>query len=625
LASGVVNEPEMLRVALADADPVILLMVYAQLTGDLAPLDEARAHIRFAKEQQPDDIPQSITRNVRERLSQLFAEGAPRERSLSDDQYAKMVSTCVGDDVPANYLPMLLGIAGIKQQTKPEIAKAPKDFRVLIIGAGLSGIAMAVYLKKAGVDFLVVERGNEVGGVWAANNYPGCGVDTASHFYSYSFAQNPDWSRYFALQPEIRDYIADCVERFGIASHLRLATNVSSARFDDKRQLWDVTLAGASGEEIVTASAVVSAVGQLSEPFYPEVKGLASFKGPVLHTGAWRGGLDYAGKRVALIGTGASSVQVGPTIAPDVQRLLVFQRSAQWFNSRTGYHRAVTDAQRWALRHIPGYSKWFRLRLAWQFGDLVWPALFVDASPADGVAISRANDALRRQWTAYMQERLQGRPDLLKKALPSYPPLTKRPPVDNGWFEMLRRDNVELITEAIKEITAHTIVTADGAAQDVDAIILATGFQASRMLKSIQVFGRDGQDIRALWSEDDPRAYLGITVPGFPNFFIMYGPNTNLGHGGNIIFHAECQANYIVSGLKRLFETKHQVFEVKSNVFAAFNDTLDDRLAQTVWSTPGISSSFKNSKGKVRSVSPWRLEEYWRMTRELDPRDYSWD
>jgi 4-hydroxyacetophenone monooxygenase len=620
----VVKDPDILQTALAEADPVILLMAYAQLTGDLAPLEEARPFIRLAKEQQPDDIPRAIMQGVRERLSTLLADGSRGEASLSDQQYAKMAATCAGDDIPANYLPMLLDISGVKTQTPVKAIRAPRAFRVLIIGAGLSGIAMAVFLKGAGVDFLIVERGKEVGGVWAANSYPGCGVDTASHFYSYSFDQNPDWSRHFALQPEIKRYIAACVERFGIAEHVRLATTVTGVRFDDGAKTWSATLAGPNGAETITASAVVSAVGQLSEPFYPSIPGLASFEGDVAHTGAWPNDFDYANKRVALIGTGASSVQVGPTIAPAVQRLLVFQRSAQWFNSRTGYHKPVTEGQRWAFRNIPGYSAWFRLRLAWQFGDLIWPALFVDANPDDGVAVSRANDALRRQWIAYMQDRLAGRPDLLEKTMPTYPPLTKRPPVDNGWFEMLRRDNVELITDRITACGPHSITTGDGVSHDVDVIILATGFQASRMLQSIQVKGRDGQDLRDLWSEDDPRAYLGIAVPGFPNFFVMYGPNTNLGHGGNIIFHAECQANYILSGLSRLFASGRQVFEVKPQVFDKFNDELDARLGQTVWSTPGVSSSFKNSKGKVRSVSPWRIEEYWRMTRALDPEEYIW-
>ncbi len=341
-----------------------------------------------------------------------------------------------------------------------------------------------------------------------------------------------------------------------------------------------------------------------------------------MHTARWPEGLDYAGKRVALIGTGASSVQVGPTIAPDVERLLVFQRSPQWFRNRAGYHSEVSEAHRWAFRNIPGYSQWFRARLGWQYGDLAWPALRIDAERGEGVLISKANDDLRTQWTAYMREQLTERPDLWPKVIPDYPPMTKRSPVDNGWFDMLKRDNVELVTENIDHVGADHITTTDGAVHGVDVIVLATGFQASRMLQSIQVKGRGGRDLRELWGEDNPRAYNGITVPGFPNFFLMYGPNTNLGHGGNIIFHAECQANYIVAGLRRLLESGHDTLEVKRDAFDRFNEKLDERLAGSVWATPGVNSSFKNSEGLVRSVSPWRIEEYWRMTRDLDEQDY---
>lgn len=619
------HDRDELRAALTDADPVILSTVLAHLTGDLSLLDRVRPFVRKAREQQPGDIPAELQQEVRDRLFDVLSGNPPAVPKLNDDAYASLIAACVGEQVPPEYMRMLLSNSALVTTPTAPIAQVPKDFRVVIIGGGLSGIAMAVYLQKAGVDFLIVERSAEPGGVWVDNTYPGCGVDTASHFYSYSFAQNPDWSRYFALKGEIKRYIADCVDRFGLRGRLRLNTKVQSAAYVDGEKRWKVTLVGPKGEESVDCGAVVSAVGQLNEPFYPSFKGLESFKGPVFHSARWPADVDHAGKRVALIGTGASSLQVGPTIAPDVKQLIVFQRSPQWLRAKPGYHDQVSAAHRWAFGNIPAYGNWFRLRLVWQYGDLAWPASRIDPNRGDGVRVSRANDDLRAQWTSYIREQVKERPDLLPKVMPDYPPMTKRTPVDNGWFDMLKRDNVELVTESIDHIGPGFVATKDGARHDVDIIVLATGFQASRMLQSIQVRGRGGHDLRELWGEDDPRAYLGITVPGFPNFFVMYGPNTNLGGGGNIIFHGECQANYITAALRRMFETGHDAIEVKQDAYDRWNAKLDERMSGSVFTTPGVNSSFKNAKGAVRSVSPWRIQEYWTMTRDLDDRDYRFE
>lgn len=613
-----------LRAALDEADPVILLMVLVQMSGDLSLLDRARPFVNKAREQQAGDLPAELRQEIKARLFDLLSGGGATPAPLpSGDALTAMIAVCVGETVPANYIAMLLNVSALAPATPAPAVAVPNGFRVIMIGGGLSAIALAVYLQRAGIDFLMIERSAEPGGVWVDNTYPGCGVDTASHFYSYSFAQNPDWSRFFASKDEIKQYISDCIDRFGLRGRLRLNTTVKSADFDDSSQTWTVTIDGPGGSEMLSCGAVVSAVGQLNEPATPRFKGLDTFQGPIAHTAQWPEALNYSNKRVALIGTGASSVQVGPAIAPDVKRLMVFQRSPQWLRSKPGYHDSVHPAHRWAFRHIPNYGEWFRLRLVWQYGDLGWPASRIDPDRPAGVTISAANDALRAQWTQYMRAQLEDRPDLLAKALPDYPPMTKRTPVDNGWLAMLKRDNVDLVTEAIDHIGPDYITTADGKKHGVDVIVLATGFQASRMLQSIQVRGRGGRDIRDLWGEEDPRAYLGITVPGFPNFFVMYGPNTNLGGAGNIIFNAECQANYIADALRRLFASGRKIIEVKQDAFDRFTASVDERLEGSVFSTPGINSSFKNSKGRVRSVSPWRIEEYWRMTRSVDDNDYT--
>lgn len=610
-----------LRDALDAADPVLLVMILVHFTGDEALLDEFRPYIKKVKEQARGDIPVDKLSMVKARLFDLLSRGESPKTS-HPDLLRRMIETAVGEPIPDDYVPMLLDASGLAPRREPAPLNTP-GFQAVIVGAGPSGIAAAVYLQKAGIPFVIVEQSAEPGGSWNDNRYPGCGVDTASHFYSYSFAPNLDWPRYFSLQPQIKKYINDCVERFGLRPHMRMNTSVREVRFDDATKRWSIDIRDAQGrEETLHANAVVSAVGQLSQPFYPKIEGIETFGGEVVHTARWPKDLDYKGKRVALIGAGSSGLQVGPTIAPEVKRLTVFQRSAQWLASRVDYQGEISDAVRWAFHHIPNYAFWHRLRLIWMFGDTVWPALYVDAKPAEGVKVSRANDELRAQWTAYIEDRLKGRPDLIARVMPSYPPLTKRPPVDNGWFEMLQRDNVDLVTSEIDHVEPGKIVARDGSAHDADIIVLATGFQASRMLQTISVKGRDGRDLRSLWGEDDPRAFLGVTVPGFPNFFIMYGPNTNLGHGGNIIFHGECQANYIVSCLRHLASTKSSAMEVTQAAFDRYTKQIDERIARTVWSTPGISSWFKNSQGRVTTNSPWRIAEYWHMTRQVEPNDY---
>lgn len=614
-------DADKLREGVNATDPVLLLATLVQLTGDTSLLDEFKPFIRKVKEQKPGDIPADKVEKLRARAIELLRKGI-EAKSADPKLLRHAIDVAMGEPVPDDYVPMLIEVAGLAPKREaPPLNRT--DFKVLVIGAGPSGVAAAVYLQKAGIPFVMIEKSSEPGGSWNDNRYPGCGVDTASHFYSYSFAPNPNWPRYFSLQPQIKKYINECVERFDLKPHMRMNTEAREIRYDGAANRWDVDIRNPDGrEETLRVNAVVTAVGQLSQPFTPKIPGLETFGGPIVHTARWPERLDYAGKRVALIGAGSSGLQVGPTIAPEVKRLVVFQRSPQWLSTRVEYQGEIGENLRWAFNHIPGYAAWHRLRLVWMFGDTIWPALYVDEKPADNVKVSRANDELRAQWAGYIEDKLKDRPDLLAQLMPSYPPLTKRPPVDNGWFDMMKRDNVDLVTSPIDRVEPGRIVAKDGSSHEVDIIILATGFQASRMLQTVSVKGRDGRDLRSLWGEDDPRAYLGITVPGFPNFFVMYGPNTNLGHGGNIIFHGECQANYIVSCVRYLVDTNSSALEVTQAAFDRYTAAVDERIARTVWSTPGVSSWFKNSQGRVTTNSPWRIAEYWHMTREIEPGDY---
>jgi 4-hydroxyacetophenone monooxygenase len=634
LASAPIDAPAdraRLDEALLAADPALLLMSYVQLGGDRAMLDRFAPHVG-PLDCKPDQIPEPLVRELRAGLRSLVVAGgnaaAPPDAAL----LRRMIGVLLGQTVPAEYEAMLLDISRLApgprapQEEPPEFVADNGEHPVVIVGAGTSGICAAAYLQKAGFDVIIFDRNPGLGGTWFENRYPGCGVDTPSHFYSFSFAPNPDWPRFFSLREDVLHYLEGVVDRFRLRPKLRLATKVVACRFDEVGRRWKVELERADGTAgTITARAVVSCVGQLNVPARPAIPGLGSFAGSVVHTAQWPEDLDLRGKRVALIGAGSSALQVGPAIAPEVERLVVYQRSPQWFSHKPDYHKPVGAALRWALRHIPHYARWHRLQIGWASGDTLWPALLLEPDGRGGRRPSPANATLRRQWEAIMREKAGHDPQLIAATLPEFPPLAKRVPVDNGWYDMLRRPNVELVRTGIADVRAHEVATADGAARAADVLVLATGFQASRMLQTMDIRGRGGRSLREVWNEDDPRAHLGVTVPGFPNLFILYGPNTNLGHGGNIIFQAECQANFLVSCLELLRREGKEAIECRPEAWECYVRAVDERIAGMVWTWPGISNWFKNSRGRVTTNSPWRLAEYWAMTREVDPKDYRLD
>ncbi|MGA0595197.1 flavin-containing monooxygenase [Enterovirga sp. CN4-39] len=613
--------------ALETADPFLVLTVLAYLTGEqdwLAQADGAASKPGRG----PGDVPETLRRSAIARLGSILASGdvAPK---ADVTLLPRIVRFCVGEPVPDEYMPMLLEEAGLAprplDQLPPLRASYSAEGRpeVAIVGAGLSGVALAVHLKRLGIPFVIYEKNEGVGGTWYDNRYPGCGVDTTSHFYTYSFALNPNWSRYFTKQPDMLAYIDNCVDRFGIRDHIRFGHTLAGASYDETRGRWRLSLRTADGETAGEAAVLVSAIGQLNVPSTPGIPGLDTFAGPVMHTSRWDPDFDHRGKRVALLGSGASAVQVGPSMAPEVERLIVFQRSPQWLSIRPNYHLPVPADELWLLGNIPSYVNWHRLRIIWQFSDRLYPALLRGDTGAESGRNSVATE-LRQQWSDHIRRKLRSRPDLLAKALPDYAPLTKRVPVDFGWFDMLLRENVELVTEPIARVERGAIVTEDGASHAVDAIVLATGFQATRILEAIDVTGRSGVSLRERWGEDDPRAYLGMTVPGFPNFFVMYGPNTNLGHGGSLILQGECQARYIATAIRHMAETGCRELDCREDVFARYNDDADGQLARMVWSDPKVGNWFKNRAGRIVTNSPWRVLDYWQMTRDFDPADYEW-
>jgi 4-hydroxyacetophenone monooxygenase len=622
-----------LEAAIAEADIVPLLMSLVQITGRRDFLERARPHIKGAWNYL-QEIPPPLQAEIRAALVQALAGVAASGRPVPTEPQAglfeQMMETAVGQAVPELYRDVLMEEAcfgGKDLRTvawrEPPDAERLQGFKAVVIGAGFSGIAMAIRLQEAGIPYVVIEKNPEAGGTWLENVYPGCGVDTPCHFFSYSFEPNSEWSSFFAKQGEILGYILKCVERYGIREHIRFGQEVERAEYDETAGIWQITTRAADGQTAqLSANVMISAVGALNRPSIPAIPGLADFAGPKFHTAAWDRSVDLAGKRVAMIGTGASGMQVAPTIAPVVKQLTIFQRTPHWAIRHPLYHAGVAPGVRWAMRHIPFYASWFRFQLFWAASDGFHATLQMDPDwPHPERSLNAANEAMRKDLVAYVTAELGDRTDLLAKVIPDYPPFGKRMLRDNNWYRMLRRDNVELVTGGVERVEADAVV-AGGQRHPADVIVLATGFQAARMLSPMDIRGRDGVSLRDRWGEDDPRAHLGVTVPGFPNFFLIYGPNTNLAHGGSAIFHSECQVRYIMQAIREMIETKSRSIEVRQAPFVDYNDRVDAAHKQMVWSHPGVGNWYKNKSGRVVMNSPWRLVDYRHMTASFAPEEY---
>lgn len=622
-----------MRRFLDEADIVPLTLSLVHLTGDYALLEAIAPFVKGPWAHQAK-VPDALAAEIRDRLAAALDKGGgaaagTQVAEIPGPMLLRMMRVAVGEQVPEAYVPVLVENMLVAPRVDPQVVAATPatdaDFQVAIIGAGASGLCAAIRLREAGIACTVFEKNDEVGGAWYENRYPGCAVDTPNHFYQFSFEPNDDWPHYFSRQQSIEDYLKKCADKYRLREVIRFGTEVESATYDEAAKRWTLTARGRDGaRSTFTAQAVVCAVGQLNRPALPQIPGLENFRGQVLHTATWPEGASLRGKKVALVGSGASAVQVGPAIAGEVASLHVFQRSAAWVGRRVNVDAEVPEGKKWALRHVPFYAAWYRVQLFWAFGDGLHQALRIDPAWKGGSeSINPMNAQLREAMLKHLRRELEGRDDLVAKLTPDYPPFGKRVLADAGWFRMFRRDNVQLVTSPIARVEADAIVAADGTRAEVDAIVFATGFQAGRMLWPMEVRGAGGLSVREAWGEDNPRAYLGITVPRFPNLFILFGPNTNLGHGGSAIFLAECQAHYVLGLLRQLRAAGRGAAEVREDVHDRYNELIDGKLRQLSWSHPSVRTWYKNSAGRIVTNQPWTLLEYWQLTRDPKLSEYN--
>jgi 4-hydroxyacetophenone monooxygenase len=638
------TSPQNLKALVADrasllrhleaADTAPLLMVLVHLGGDPAWLDRVGPHIKGPWSFH-DETPEPLKAGLREALADVLADYAPGGQSLPcelpTDLLPQMLRACTGQEVSPEYFPMVgeeMDLAGIDLKTVhwravPDPQRLSR-FQVLVVGAGFSGVGMGIKLREAGIGFTIIEKNDDVGGTWYENTYPGIGVDTANHFYSYSFDNNNDWDHFFAKGDEIESYIQSNTDRNNLRENIRFSEEVLSLRWDEASLLWQAKIRRKDGSSYaMTANAVVSAVGMLNRPKVPSIPGLESFAGPKFHTARWDHSAEYKNKSVGMIGTGASGMQVGPAIQPEVEKLTIFQRSPHWAMFNPLYFETVSEEKKWVLNHIPFYTKWFRFQLFWSSSDTFHHNLKLDPNwPDKKHTLNAANAEVRKQLEAHIANELGHDPELIRKATPDYPPYGKRMLRDNHWYRMLTRPNVELVDDQIDHIASDGVVTQDGKLHSCEVLVLATGFETRRMLWPMQIEGRGGATILDRWGDEDPRAHLGITVPEFPNFFLIYGPNTNLSHGGSAVFHSECQIRYIMQGLRELIETGAGALEVRPEPFWDYQEKVDAAHREMVWSHPGVTSWYKNGAGRVHAASPWRLVDYRNMTAVFDPSEY---
>ena len=623
-----------LRGILEDAHLPSLLAALAELTGDLSLLpDELRPEDTFMA-QVPGGLPdEKRAPAIETALAALAAyrEGGCQPAPAPDDEtLRRILSFIVADPEQLDaYFPILLEELAVGERdrraptwTKAELAPE-RDFQVVIIGAGMSGLAAAYRLQQAGVPFVIVEKNTEVGGTWFENSYPGCRVDIPNHFYSYSFAQRIDWPLLFSTQDVLLEYFRECADRFGLRERIRFETEVTAAEWDDEACTWSLRLKTVHGEEVIQANAVVSAVGQLNRPKLPDVPGRDAFTGPAFHSAEWDHSVDLTGKRVVVIGNGASAAQFVPAIAERALSLEVFQRTPNWMFPRPDYHEAPPEGFQWLFRHVPGYAHWYRFWLFWMGAEGVLPMVRVDPDwePKDR-SVSEGNDLLRQFLTEHLASQVDGDEGLLARIVPQYPPAAKRILVDGGaWVSALRRENVELVTDGIREIHADGVVDEHGTHHPADVLIYGTGFQAQRFLTPMTVKGQDGADLHDQWA-GNPRAYLGITVPGFPNFFCLYGPNTNIVVNGSIIYFSECEVHYLVECIRMLFERDERAWSCRPEALDAYVDHVDDGNRLMAWGAASVNSWYKNDAGRVTQNWPFSLLEYWQQTQTPNPDDY---
>jgi len=598
--------------ALDASDPSVLRLALYQATRDpeLAAMKLNRVPMRggafYAYVVDEVHVP-AIKQKVRDFL--VRKEAAPVAELRNDDVLRETMGLLTGRAV--NDVEFRLGKEELAFDPHPRAARWTNErppetdrFRVAIIGAGFSGIAAAVQMQHLGIPFEIYERMDDVSGTWHANQYPDARVDTSSFLYQFKFIKNYPWPEYYAPQGEVKKYLEHIIQKYDLRKHITFNTTLDRAVFDEESNEWELELTGHQGPYAQRVNAVISAAGQFSTARKPDVEGVDDFRGDFFHTSRWPADYDPAGRRIAVIGNGSTGVQLMPRLAQKAAQLYQIQRTPQWISPFENYRAPITPEHRWMFDHFPGYWNWYcyytyvtalGMEQAQEY-DREWMA--------NGGIISRPNDAIRTNTTEYIRSKVGSRPDLLQKLIPDYAPM---------------QDNVELVTDAIERFDDTGIQLDNGRRLEVDTVVFAGGFQVGKYLFPAEYVGRDGNTIEKLWSVDGPRAYLGMTLPDFPNMFIFYGPNSQP-RSGSFMGFVELWSRYTGQALVRLIEGRHEAVEVKREVFNNYNRELDEGDAALIWKNEGPPGRNYYIYHGRQVVNPSvRNIEYFSMVEEFDP------
>ena len=626
-------DPARVAVAFATAEVHPLLCAVAQVTGDLSLLRP-----EFAPDQEqllvpghgvgPDQLEEG-RRAAAAALAAHAASGAP-DHVLTEEEVRQVFDFLVGPGATGQWEAFLteeLALEGsdprLPSWRLEEVGVGGATFRCAIVGAGASGLAAAHRLRQAGVDVTVFEKNTDVGGTWLENVYPGCRVDVPNQLYSFSFAQTNDWVSRFSAQPDLLAYLRGTAMKLGIGECIRFASEVTEARFDEGAKEWSLTVRRRDGMLKTEAfDGVVCAVGQLNRPSFPAIAGRELFAGPSFHSAAWDDGVELAGRRVAVIGTGASAAQFVPCIVDEVEHLDVFQRTAPWLLPTENYGDPFPAEFHDLLGLLPNYGRWDRLWQFWLLHEGLLGAARVDPEwdEHDG-AVSASNDFIRSMLRDVLRAQVED-DELFEKLVPHFPPFAKRALRDDGrWPAAMSRAHVDLVTTPIAEITPDGVRTVDAVVHPADVLIYGTGFTASDFVAPMRVFGTGGVELNEEWG-GDARAYLGITVPGFPNFFMLYGPNTNLVINGSILVMVECQVRYAVEAIGAVLRGGHRTMSCRRDVHERYGREMEEGNATMVWGVADVPTWYRNAHGRVTQNWPFDLHSYWERTLQPDLADY---
>ncbi|WP_443208821.1 flavin-containing monooxygenase [Rhodococcus rhodochrous] len=502
----------------------------------------------------------------------------------------------------------------------------PEGYHVAIVGAGFAGIAMGVQLANLGVPFTIYERRAEVGGVWSINTYPDVRVDTVSFTYEYAFEKKYPWTEYFARQSDVRAYIDHVARKYGVYEHIRFGSDVTQARFDEPTQCWTLTV---KGEESVTeaeANVVVAASGVFATPRELSVEGVSDFTGQIVHTARWNEDVEYAGKKVAVIGNGSTGVQLLSKIAEKAESVTVYQRTPQWISPRTNYGVPISDELQWLIQKMPFYWNWNKYVAGLATIDLRNVLMPDEEWIANGGQVSKRNDMLREILVGYISAQVDGRQDLIDKLIPDYPPMTRRPVVDNNWYASLTRNNVELVTTPIERMTDTAIVTADGETRETELVIAAVGFQTEKYIWPAQYFGLGGVTLEDVWTAQGAQAHLGMTVPGFPNMFMLYGPNSQpVASGAGLPVWFEVWTGYIAECIVGMLEKGRASMVIRKDAFDEYNEQLHEEAKKLIYLMPNSAMEknyYVNEFGRLQMNAPWNGEKYYELCEKPDESHY---